>query len=121
MDGDSLDCSLLLVRAWADERDLAAQLRAALLARPSANVVILQNLGVLVLAPSLASLARRMGLTERLLLLATGAPRPAAEGPPSRAPSEALGASGALAECLAALQVCKPSVSLFPGFSGDLE
>ena len=90
MDDESLECTILLIRAWRDATDLGQQLRAALLARPAANVVILQGTGVLVLAPSLASLNRRMSIVERLLLVATGAMPPVLA--PSRTGSEALGA-----------------------------
>jgi hypothetical protein len=89
MDDESLECTILLIRAWRDATDLGQQLRAALLARPAANVVILQGTGVLVLAPSLASLNRRMNIVERLLLVATGAMPPVMA--PCRTGSEALG------------------------------
>lgn len=48
-----------------------------------------QGAGVLVLAPSLTSLARRVALLERLLLLATGALQ--LDPAPSRSVSEAAG------------------------------
>lgn len=81
---------MLLIRAWRDSADLGAQIRSALLARPSANVVILESAGVLVLAPSLPSLNRRMAAVERLLLVATGA-APPKEAAHSRSKSEATG------------------------------
>lgn len=42
MDDESLECTVPLIRAWCGVADLAQQIRAVLLARPTANAVILQ-------------------------------------------------------------------------------
>ena len=73
---DSLDCTLLLIRTWSGPADLSERIRSALQARPQANVIVLPGLGVLVLAPSMASLQRRTALVQDLILLAAGG-RPA--------------------------------------------
>ena len=89
-DREVLECSILLLRSWTDAASLGRGIRRALTARPTANAILLQGLGALVLAPGLQSLYRRMAALERLILLASGALQPSP--PPSRTASEALGA-----------------------------
>lgn len=63
---------MLIIRAWSSASHLSERIRLAMLAKPQANAIIFPGLGVMVLAPSVSSLQRRMTITERLIFLASG-------------------------------------------------
>jgi len=63
---------MLIIRAWSSTADLSERIRLAMLAKPQANAIIFPGLGVMVLAPSVSSLQRRMTIMERLIFLASG-------------------------------------------------
>ena len=69
---ESLECTMLLIRAWSSHADLSESIRTALLMHPQANVAILPGLGVMVLGPSMQALQRRTAIVERLICLAAG-------------------------------------------------
>ena len=71
-EAESLECTMLLIRAWSSPKDLSESIRAALLIHPQANEIILPGLGVMVLAPSIQALERRTAIVERLICLAAG-------------------------------------------------
>ena len=83
-DEESLECTMLLIRAWSGPVDLSESIRVALLIHPQANVIILPGLGVMVLAPSMQALQRRAAIVERLICLAAGR-TPAVSNPASEA------------------------------------
>ena len=63
---------MLIIRAWSSTADLSERIRLAMLAKPQANAIIFPGLGLMVLAPSVSALQRRMTITERLIFLASG-------------------------------------------------
>ncbi len=96
---------MLLIRAWSSPSDLSEIIRAALLIHPQANVIILPGLGVMVLAPSMQALQRRIAVVERLICLAAGQRPFVSSKCASEAPGEGPSLSGILLSALLILRL----------------